>query len=138
MARGAILKHRIISTLFVLIGLVNLYPVVGMLSPDQLTNLYGLEFAEANLQILMRHRALLLGLLGLLLLLAAVRPIYQPLAFIAGFASMLSFVLIAFTTGDNNPYVEKVAQIDIVASLLLFVALIVYLQDIRGLPADDL
>ena len=48
--------------------------------------LYGIPIDEPNLAILMRHRAVLFGLLGVFMLIAAFRPLYQPLALIAGFA----------------------------------------------------
>ena len=63
--------NKTISILFVAIGLLNLYPVVGVISADQLTSLYGISIGSADLETLMRHRAVMLGLIGSFLLLAA-------------------------------------------------------------------
>ncbi len=40
----------------------------------------------------MRHRAVLLGFLGLFFLFAAFRPALQTVAFLAGFVSVVSFL----------------------------------------------
>lgn len=114
--------ERIISTLFVVAGLINLYPLVGLLGPSALTGLYGLPFGEPNLLVLMRHRAVLLGLVGLFLVAAALRREWQLPALIAGLLSMLSFVGIALDEGGYNARLRTVVIADVGASALLAVA----------------
>ena len=57
------MKH-IVSVMLVVVGLTHLLPLSGVLGAASLANLYGLQFNEANLEILMRYRAVLFGLLG--------------------------------------------------------------------------
>ncbi|MEQ8269118.1 MAG: hypothetical protein RH982_18160 [Parvibaculum sp.] len=116
----------VIGIIFVLAGLLNAYPAIGMLGAKQLNSLYGLDFTEANLLTLMQHRAVMLGLIGLFLIVAAFRRELQPAGFTLGFASMLSFVVFARVQGDPSPWISRVATADIAGSALLAVALVLY------------
>jgi len=66
--------RRIAKALFIAAGLINFVPAIGVLGAERLGALYGIEFAGADLLLLMRHRALLLGLVGALLIVSAIRP----------------------------------------------------------------
>ncbi|MFY8016778.1 MAG: phosphopantetheine adenylyltransferase, partial [Inhella sp.] len=76
-------RAHVLSAVLLLTGLVHLLPVLGVLGAARLEQLYGLRMDEPNLLLLMRHRALLFGLLGLLLVAAAFRPAWQGLALLA-------------------------------------------------------
>jgi hypothetical protein len=58
-------------------GLIHLLPVTGVIGAHPLTAMYGIPFTDPNLLILMRHRALMLGLLGSAVPYAALRPAMQ-------------------------------------------------------------
>jgi hypothetical protein len=114
---------RTLSTaLFALVAVVNLVPVVGALSAARLESLYGVAVGEANLEILLRHRALLLAIVGGLLAAAAFHPPLRRAALAAGLASMLSFVVLVGLVGGANPALRRVAAVDLVASLALLAA----------------
>lgn len=121
----------VVTVMLVVVAIIHLLPLSGVLGSDRLATLYGLSFNEPNLAILMRHRAVLFGLLGLFLLLAAFRPELQLLAFAAGFASVLSFVWLAWTTGSYNAQLGRVLIADIVALACLVVGLAAYLWSNR-------
>jgi hypothetical protein len=106
-------------------GIIHLAPISGVLGADRLAALYGLPMAEPNLVILMRHRAVLFGLLGAFMVYAAFRPALQLLAFVAGFVSVLSFFCIAWSVGGYNDSVARIVTGDIVALVSLVVGLIV-------------
>ena len=108
-----------ITLLFLLAALVNLAPVPGVLSAARLTALYGMPFEDPNLQILMRHRAVLFGIVGVLLAVAAFRPSLQAVAATVGFASMLSFIAIAFAVGGYSPAVRRIVLGDVVGAVAL-------------------
>lgn len=115
-----------IGLIFALVGLLNAYPAIGMLGAKQLRGLYGLRFEDPNLLTLMQHRAVLLGLIGLFLIVAAFRRELQPAGFVLGFASMLSFVALARLQDEPSRFISKVAMADIAGSTLLLVALALY------------
>lgn len=111
----------VIPLILVLVALVHLLPLAGVLGASQLQGLYGIPVAEPNLEILMRHRAVLFGLLGVLLLVAAFRPELRTVAFAAGFVSVVSFVLLAWSVGGANPALQRVVWVDLVALALLVI-----------------
>ncbi|MDE2421001.1 MAG: phosphopantetheine adenylyltransferase [Gammaproteobacteria bacterium] len=117
----------IISVLLVVVAIIHLLPLSGVLSAKRLTALYGLSFDEPNLEILMRHRAVLFGLLGVFLIYAAFKVELQPIAFVAGFVSVISFIFIAKSVGGYNTLLRKVVLADWVALGCLVIATIVHL-----------
>ena len=119
--------EKLLMGLLLLVGAVNALPLAGVLGADKLTLLYGLSFEDGNLSILMRHRAVLFGLIGSFIILSAFKPALRSYAIGAGFVSMLSFVLLAITAGDYSAYVRKIVLVDIAASIALAVALALHL-----------
>jgi hypothetical protein len=108
------------ATLFVLVGLINLYPVVGFVGSSQLETLYGIPFAGEDLLLLMRHRAVLLGLLGAFIIGAAFRRTWRPAATAAGLVSMLAFVALSLPLPEHGAALQRVVWADVVASVSLF------------------
>lgn len=104
-------------------GVLHLAPLSGLVSAARLQALYGLPLREPGLVLLLRHRALLFGLLGGLLLLGAWRRELQLLAIVAGLASMLGFVALGGPPSALPRPLRRVAQADLAASLLLVAAL---------------
>jgi hypothetical protein len=119
--------RQIITVLLIIVGVIHLLPVTGMLGRQQLARLYGLAVDEPNLEILMRHRAVLFGMLGLFLIVAAFTPALQPHAYIAGLLSVGSFLWLAWSVGDYNLQLRRVVVADIVALFCLIIAIAIYL-----------
>lgn len=117
----------LISGLLIIAGIIHLLPVSGLLGAERLAALYGLSFGEPNLLILMRHRAVLFGLLGALLVWAAFRPVLQPAAMLGGMLSVLSFLLLAWATPGYNAALRKVVIADGVALACLALAIVLWL-----------
>lgn len=113
---------RIVSGCLVLAGVIHLLPVSGVLGAQRLAGLYGVSLSDPNLVILMRHRAVLFGLLGLFLVYAAFKPSLQPLALAAGVVSVVSFMAIAVAAGGYNEAIRKVVVADGVALVALGIA----------------
>ncbi len=82
--------RNLISAMLIVVAVIHLMPLSGVLGSERLSALYGIRLDEPNLAILMRHRAVLFGLLGVFLLYAASRPAFQLAAFIAGFVCILA------------------------------------------------
>ena len=118
--------QKVISILLVIVGIIHLLPVSGVLGAERLSALYGLSIQEPNIAILMRHRAVLFGLLGVFFIYAAFQPTIQPLAFMAGFVSVASFIAIAWSVGGYNDAVGRVFMVDLIALGCLVVATMLY------------
>lgn len=107
--------RSLISLMLIITGIIHLLPLSGVLGVERLSVLYGMAFSDPNLVILMRHRAVLFGLLGLFFIAAAFKPAWQPLAFVAGFTSVVSFLWLAWSVGGYNAQLGRVVITDIVA-----------------------
>jgi hypothetical protein len=125
--QGATTVGYLVSAMLAVVGVIHLLPLSGVLGSERLSMLYGLPFAEPNLVILMRHRAVLFGLLGLLMLVAALRPSLQPVAFIAGFVSVTSFLWLAWSVDGYNMQTARVVTVDLVALACLVVGVAAYI-----------
>lgn len=119
--------RQLITVLLIIVGVIHLLPVTGVLGRQQLVELYGLPFDEPNLEILMRHRAVLFGMLGLFLVVAAFTPVLQLHACIAGLLSVGSFLWLAWSVGGYSPQIRRVVVADIIALLCLIIALAIHL-----------
>lgn len=112
----------LVSAMLIIVAVIHLVPLQGVIGSERLVSLYGfLPFDEPNLAILMRHRAVLLGILGLFLLFAAFRPVFQTVAFIAGFASVIAYLWLVWSTGGHNALLARVFIADIVALICLVI-----------------
>lgn len=117
----------LVSAALIVVGLIHLAPMTGAFGPAWLEKLYGLPIGEPNLEILMRHRAILFGLLGAFLIAAAFKRELQAIAFAAGLVSVASFVWLAWSVGGYNPHLERVVTVDLVALASLGVGGAAYL-----------
>lgn len=66
-----------IGVILLLVGFLNFYPLIGIQGPARLKALYGPPIEGADLVILMRHRALLFGLIGGFMMAAAFVPAWR-------------------------------------------------------------
>lgn len=123
-----IFSHQImrylVSAMLVIVGIIHLLPLSGILGSEKLSALYGISIQDTNLVILMRHRAVLFGLLGAFLIFTAWQPAFQTIAFIAGLISVVSFLLLAWLGGGYNTEISRVVIADIIALVCLIVAVI--------------
>lgn len=114
--------NRITIICLTLAGGIHLLPLPGILGAGQLTRLYGVAADDPNVGILLQHRAVLFGLLGVLLIAAAFRPDLRAVALIAGLVSTVSFLAIAWGVGGYSAQVARVVAADLLAVVLLLVA----------------
>lgn len=114
--------------LMILAGAINLLPVFGMLSAARVQRLYDVAFAGPDVAILLRHRALLFGIVGALLIAGALRTELRLAAVLAGLASMAGFLVFAALEGGYNEALRRVVLIDIIgiAALALGYALLTF------------
>jgi hypothetical protein len=116
----------LVSATLIVVGVIHLLPLSGVLG-SRLTALYGLPFDEPNLAILMRHRAVLFGLLGAFLVFAAFQPEFHGLALIAGSISVISFLWLAWSVGGYNARIGRVVSADVIALACLIIGVAAHL-----------
>ena len=119
------------ALLIAVAGVINLIPIVGVLSVSRLSALYGIGIAGPDLEILMRHRAVVLGVTGVLLLVSAIRPGLRPVAAAVGLVSMLSFNAVAWTVGGYNDALSRVVTADWIGLAALSAGMLVSFYEPR-------
>jgi hypothetical protein len=105
-------------------GIIHLIPIYGVSGPTALTQLYGIEVVDSNVAILLQHRALLFGILGVLMLLAIVLPSIRITVLVAGLLSAAGFIFVSMWVGGYNPAISRVIRADAIASALLAAGLL--------------
>jgi hypothetical protein len=116
----------LVTTMLAVVAIIHLLPLSGVLGGARLSALYGIPVDDPNLEVLMRHRAVLFGVLGAFLLYAAFRTRYQLPAFLAGFVSVLSFLYLAWSVGGYNAQVGRVFTADLIALVCLIIGAAAY------------
>lgn len=116
-----------ISGMLLIAGVIHLLPLSGVLGAERLAALYGMSFTDPNLAILMRHRAVLFGLLGLYLVCAAFIPAMQIAALVAGLVSVVSFLLLAWMVGGYSAHIGRIVTADYAALACLLAAAATYM-----------
>ena len=114
----SILKYIVPASLIV-VGVIHLIPISGALGVGRLNSLYGISITGPDLSILMRHRAVLFGLLGLFSIYASIKPPLQIIALTAGTVSVGSFLYLAHATGGYNEELRRIFIADLVAAVFL-------------------
>jgi hypothetical protein len=96
--------------------------------PDKISKSYGIEIPNANYELLLRHRAILFGIIGGLMIFSAIVKKYYDIATIAGLISMTSFIILYFLIDKGiSSELKKVMAIDIVATVILLIGLVFFL-----------
>jgi len=123
-------KHLCTVALLVA-GLIHLLPVPGVMGAAALGRLYGVEVIDPNMAILLRHRALLFGVLGVLMLSAIALHGLRLTALAIGLFSATSFIVVALWVGGYNTAIGRVVLADGVAVILLAAGLA---AELRAVP----
>ena len=116
-------KERIIAGLLIVAGLINFAPVVGVFSGARIEGMYGVDLADPALEILLRHRAVLFGLVGGFMIYAAFKQALHMIAIVGGLVSMASFLALYYSAADQPLALISIVYADIVGVVLLGLAL---------------
>lgn len=111
----------VVSVLLVIVGLINAAPGVAAVVPGALGRAYCVDIADPNLTMLLRHRAVLLFIVGAALIVAGFIDPLRVAAMIGGAVSMVSYVVVVLAGGANQR-LRRVAYVDVVALILLVAA----------------
>jgi len=122
----SVFSNYFVAVSYLLAGIVNTIPAIGVISSARLVSLYGVDIVSDDMSLLLRHRAVLFLIVGLLLLISVFVDSLRLISGLAGLLSMVSFVLLAWSLPDINPYLQRIVTVDIVVSVLLVVGLILH------------
>jgi hypothetical protein len=117
--------QNLLKIILVGVGLINFYPLIGVISAEQISTLYGIDPASVDTVILLRHRAVLFGLLGGFIIYSASNRALRKLACISGLVSMLAYIALMATSTGYGESIVRIALIDAFACVgLLFVFIV--------------
>jgi hypothetical protein len=122
--------QSIATIMLLIVAAIHVLPLLGAFGEKHLSGLYGICLGDPNLAILMRHRAVLFGLLGAFLFVAALTPPLRLAGFVAGAISVGSFLLLAWHVGGYNTHLRKVFVTDVIAAVCLVCGLLAHLVTI--------
>lgn len=122
----------VVPVVLVVVAIIHALPLVGIMGGVRLANLYGITDMDASLEILLRHRAVLFGLLAAFLGYAAFKPDLQGPALLVATVSVVSFLAFALASGGYNPAVAAVVKADLIAAVLLAIGAVVHLTRDAG------
>lgn len=114
--------------ILLLSGIINILPSLLAFLPHKISTSYGINVLDPNLELLLRHRAILFGIIGGVMIYSAVVKHYYELATAAGLISMVSFIILYFLIGPGiNTALRTVMIVDVVAAVILFIGFSLYL-----------
>ncbi|TDR23568.1 phosphopantetheine adenylyltransferase [Marinicella litoralis] len=120
------MKLKIYLSLLFVIGLINFLPLIGLLSTAQLSQAYGVVINNNELEVLMRHRALLFGIMGGFVFCALFKPQLRTAALVMTGISMVGFLFLVWSVGEVNDALMKVTMVDILGILCLLLAVVLH------------
>jgi hypothetical protein len=100
---------------FAVVGAIHLMPVAPVFVPETLSRLYGIAPTDSTMLVLMRHRALLLALVGILCLWASWAPGVRPAALLAAAINVVGFLGFYALYGNPAGALRTIAIADLVA-----------------------
>lgn len=108
-------------------GIINFIPSFSAFFPEKFSKLYGVDISDINYELLLRHRAVLFGIIGGLMIYSAISKKLYLVSSIAGLVSMISFITLYFLLfeGLNNEF-DNIILLDVAATLILIAGLTVY------------
>ena len=108
-------------------GVINFLPSLFALLPEKIATSYGVEVPNANYELLLRHRAVLFGIVGGLMIYSAISKNNYDLSVLIGMVSMVSFVILYFLSkGEINAELNKVFKADLVGIGVLAIGYLLF------------
>jgi hypothetical protein len=115
--------EKSISVILLIVGIINLLPLIVFFDISKTLKLYGISIEGESLTILMRHRGVLLSLVGIVLIMAAFKTDYRILAIALALISKFAFIFLTFSSAEYSAEIRQVALIDVGAIFMLLVVL---------------
>ncbi len=118
----------VVPVCLLVVAIIHALPLIGVLSAAKVAALYGITVQDPNLEILLRHRAVLFGLLAAFLAYAAFHRSLHGLALVAAWVSVAAFLALAVSVGGYNHALSVVVKADILAAFALVLGPIMHLR----------
>ena len=99
---------------YAVVGAIHLMPIAPVFLPETLSRLYGIAPGDSTLLVLMRHRAVLLGLVGILCLWAVWWPPVRPAALLAAAINIAGFLGFYALYGNPAGALRTIAIADLI------------------------
>ena len=100
---------------FAIVGAIHLMPIAPIFVPETISRLYGIAPGDSTLLVLLRHRALLLALVGILCLWASWSMPVRPAALLAAAINVVGFLGFYALYGNPAGALRTVAIVDLIA-----------------------
>jgi len=108
-------------------GVINFLPSILAFIPSKISTSYGVEISNSNYELLLRHRAVMFGIIGGIMIYSAITKRNYSMAVLIGLISMISFfILYKLQSGEINPELNKVMKIDVAGIIILIVGFILF------------
>jgi hypothetical protein len=116
------LQEWTIRTALCIVSMIHLLPLMGVTGRTALEKAYGISVDSPDLQLLLQHRAVLFGLLGVACAIAAFNTLWRPAVWCAALISTCSFMLLAWLMPSYNAAIARVVWVDAMAVAMLLLA----------------
>lgn len=111
-------------------AIVHLTPATGLIGGEAVLRLYGVAIADGNMDLLLRHRALMFALIGTPMLLAAISGQWRGAAILLALINTVGFVVLAWPGTNLTPELQRVMRIDAALILPLLIAGAIWLRSV--------
>jgi hypothetical protein len=122
------LSRTIAIALLVMIGMLTASPGITAFNPSGITALYGVALENDAALLLVRHRQIMLGLLGSMLVCGAFFSSLRMMAIAINVLSKSAFLGLCLTTFTLTPRLQRIVYFDVVSIVLLLMSTFIFLQ----------
>ncbi|HEY9625595.1 MAG TPA: hypothetical protein V6C78_35070 [Crinalium sp.] len=124
------LKRNIATALLVVIGVLTASPIITAFNPSGITALYGATLENNTALLLVRHRQILLGLLGTTLICEALFGSLRIMAIAINILSKSAFITFSLTTSTPMIELQRIVYFDVISIVLLITAAFIFFQPV--------
>lgn len=123
-------SRKIAIALLVVIGVLTTSPSITAFNPSGITALYSVALENDVALLLVRHRQILLGLLGATLICGAFFDSLRMMAITVNVLSKFAFLALSLTTSTLTPGLQRIVYFDLVSIVLLLMSVFIFVQPI--------
>lgn len=122
--------QQLIAAILVVVGGLSALPALALFMPSNIENIYGLAPIDEHVRLLLQHRALFFGMIGLGIVVSAFKTAWRTPVLSIALLSKFCFVLLV-AGADATPEINRVALADGVAIVALGTVLFLHLRSRR-------